>query len=272
MPSVIPLPLVVIGPSNSSFRISLVSEIKESICSHKPRSSPRCATILIERMVAEGSSVHWRLSEDPIWSIIKNDMREIRDMLVAVMQNTDCATNPILDVKCEEQEQVVIYEPDATLADKYEVEMQDLHNGQVTPHNMLSEASSVVSDSCVCTEYEINDTWYPELFSLSGLQSISYCVFAKDHPVGSPSTAVVDFEFTLEDFDVVWLDFCEAYSGRQLEICDIIICVACFTHVLMFILLLLRHFKIRSRIFLKWRRLTVTVTRDGRRTRLETSD
>ncbi|MQL82354.1 hypothetical protein Taro_014828, partial [Colocasia esculenta] len=39
--------------------------------------------------------------------------------------------------------------------------------------------------------------------------SISYCVFAKNRPVGSPSTAVVDFEFTLEDFDVVWLAISE---------------------------------------------------------------
>ncbi|MQM13917.1 hypothetical protein Taro_046846 [Colocasia esculenta] len=40
----------------------------------------------------------------------------------------------------------------------------------------------------------------------------------KDVPiVGSPST-VVESEFTLQDFDVVWLDFHEAHSGRQFEI------------------------------------------------------
>ncbi|MQL99054.1 hypothetical protein Taro_031776 [Colocasia esculenta] len=88
-------------------------------------------------------------------------------------------TDPILDVKCEEQEQVVIYEADATLADEYEVEMrvwselQDLHNGQAMPQNMLSEASSLVSDSCVCAESEIDDTWDPELFSLSAPPSVT---------------------------------------------------------------------------------------------------
>ncbi|MQL68576.1 hypothetical protein Taro_000822, partial [Colocasia esculenta] len=184
------------------------------------------------------SSSRWKLSKDPLWGLIKNDIREIRDMLVAIMQKTDCAADPILDVKCEEQEQVAIYESDVTLADKYEVKMQvqsdlqDSHNEQVTQQNMLSEVSSLMSDSTVCTESEIDDTWDPELFSLSGLQSISYYVFTEDRPAGSSSTVVVDSEFTLEDFDVVWLDFHGAHTGRQLEICDIMNRMAYFTHIL----------------------------------------
>ncbi|MQM11781.1 hypothetical protein Taro_044692 [Colocasia esculenta] len=183
-----------------------------------------CAAILIEKMVVECSSMRWKLSEDPVWISIKNDLCELRDMFATALQKT----NPALDVKCEEQGQVVIYEADATLADEYEVEMrtwselQDLHNGQARPQNMLSEVLSLVSDSCVCTESEIDDTWDPKLLSLLGLQSISYSVFEVDRLIGSLSTAVVDFEFAIEDFDVVWLDFCDAYIGRQFGICDMV--------------------------------------------------
>ncbi|MQL90317.1 hypothetical protein Taro_022923 [Colocasia esculenta] len=136
--------------SAGSSCINLVSEIRESASPHQPRSSPRCATTFTEGMVAEGSSVRWRLSEDPIWISIKNELRELRDMFAAAIPKTDCETDPILDVKCEEQEQVAIYESDSTLADNYEVKMQvqfesqDLHNDQVTPQNMLSETSSLV--------------------------------------------------------------------------------------------------------------------------------
>ncbi|MQL74639.1 hypothetical protein Taro_007019 [Colocasia esculenta] len=220
-------------------------------------------------------SFPWKLAEDPIWISFKNELRELRDVLVAVMQKTDCAVDPVLDVKCEEQEQVVLDESDATLADvemQIRSELQDLHNDQVAPQNMLSETSSLVSDSTICTEPEIDDTWDLELFSFSGLQLISYCVFTEDRPIGSSFTAVVDSEFTLEDFDVVWLDFREAHTGQQLEIYDIMIRMVYFTLVLAYIFLLLRHFKIRGRIFSKWGRLTGTVTRDGRGTRLETSD
>ncbi|MQL86250.1 hypothetical protein Taro_018783, partial [Colocasia esculenta] len=153
-----------------------------------PRSSPRYTT---ERMVAEDSNVIWRISEDPIWISIKNDIRELRDMFAAAIQKTDCEIDLVLDVKCEEPAQVAICEPDTTLADAYKEEMQvqselqDLHNDQVAPQVILSETSSLVSDSTVCTKSEIDDTWDPELFSLSGLQSISYDVFTEDRPADS---------------------------------------------------------------------------------------
>ncbi|MQL75528.1 hypothetical protein Taro_007901 [Colocasia esculenta] len=125
-------------------------------------------------VIAECSSVRWRPLEDPSWISVKNDLHELCDMFATALQKMVYEIDPALGVKCKEQQQVVIYEADGTLADKYEIEMrawselQDLHNGQATPRNILLEAPSLLRSSC----------WFT-------------------------STAMVDFEFTLGDFDVM---------------------------------------------------------------------
>ncbi|MQL99131.1 hypothetical protein Taro_031849, partial [Colocasia esculenta] len=142
----------------------------------------------------------------------------------------------------------------------------------VEPKEMIENVA--MTDSIEVREIaHIVESWDHSLMIEAGFDALSDHLF-EISTLSSSHPPMIDVLFNIDsgDFDVVWLDFLEAHSGRQFEICAIMICTACFTHVLVYIFLLLRHFKIRGRIFSKWGRLTGTVTRDGRETRLETAD
>ncbi|MQL94445.1 hypothetical protein Taro_027095, partial [Colocasia esculenta] len=138
----------------------------------------------------------------------------------------------------------------------------------VEPEEMIENVAMIDSIE-VCETIHIVESWNHSLMIETGFAAFSDQLFEISTLFGSHPPVL--FNIDSGDFDVVWLDFRAANSGRQFEICDIMIRMAYFTHVLVHIFLLLRHFKIRGRIFSKWGRLTGTVTRDGRGTRLQTT-
>ncbi|MQM01185.1 hypothetical protein Taro_033932 [Colocasia esculenta] len=178
--------------------------------------------------------------------------------------------------KVQSSSHVKACQPDSQVALEQKLEstiLPTVVDAQVEMHCPLPptmvEPEEVIENVAMTDSIEVRETvhivesWDHSLMIEADFDAFSDHLF--EISILSGSHPPMLFNIDSGDFDVLWLDFREAYQDRQFETCAIMICMVYFTPVLVFIFLVLRHFTIRGRIFSKWGRMTGTVTRDGRR-------